>query len=253
MVLTRRRWPHLYLGNTPLFLTWHLYGSLPHKLYPPPGKQNSGKAFVWMDRYLDSARTGPVFLRQEAIARLLVESIRYNAEQLRYFDLQAFAIMPNHVHLLALPRVSPSRFMQTLKGYTARQANQLLQRAGQPFWQTESYDHSVRDLLEGQRIRAYIENNPVKAVVERQSAVESRDDSRLSKPDGLRHARLLAEGQLAFGIDQQPGERTTERQTGGHQKRCGPSVVSGDQRGERSGDDAAELASHVHDAGYRPG
>jgi REP element-mobilizing transposase RayT len=66
-------------------------------------------------------------------------------------------------HLLALPRVSPSRFMQTLKGYTARQANQLLQRAGQPFWQTESYDHSVRDLLEGQRIRAYIDNNPVKA------------------------------------------------------------------------------------------
>src|ERR1039457_7158811 len=100
MVLTRRRLPHLYLGNTPLSLTWHLYGSLPHKLYPPPGKQNSGQAFVWMDRYLDSARTGPVFLRQEAIARLLVESIRYNAEQLRYFDLQAFAIMPNHVHLL---------------------------------------------------------------------------------------------------------------------------------------------------------
>src|ERR1039458_1107820 len=163
MVLTRRRLPHLYLENTPLFLTWHLYGSLPHKLYPPPGKQNSGKAFVWMDRYLDSARAGPLFLRQEAIARLLVESIRYNAEQLRYFDLQAFAIMPNHVHLLALPRVSPGRFMQTLKGYTARQANQLLQRAGQPFWQTESYDHSVRDLLEGQRIRAYIENNPVKA------------------------------------------------------------------------------------------
>ena len=78
MVLTRRRLPRLYLENTPLFLTWHLYGSLPHKLYPPPGKQNSGKAFVWMDRYLDSARTGPLFLRQEAIARLLVESSRYS-------------------------------------------------------------------------------------------------------------------------------------------------------------------------------
>ena len=59
----------------------------------------------------------------------------------------------------------PCRYIdgQTLKGYTARQANQLLQRAGQLFWQTESYDHSVRDLLEGRRIRAYIENNPVKA------------------------------------------------------------------------------------------
>jgi REP element-mobilizing transposase RayT len=163
MLSTRRRLPHLYLENTPLFLTWHLYGSLPHKLYPPPGKQNSGKAFVWMDRYLDSARTGPVFLRQEAIARLLMESIRYSAEQLRYFDLQAFAIMPNHVHLLALPRVSPRRFMQTLKGYTARQANHLSQRAGQPSWQIESYDHAVREPPESQRIRAYIENNPVKA------------------------------------------------------------------------------------------
>ena len=50
MVLTRRRLPRLYLENTPLFLMW---------LYPPPGKQNSGKAFVWMDRYLDSARTVP--------------------------------------------------------------------------------------------------------------------------------------------------------------------------------------------------
>src|SRR5437660_513428 len=29
-----------------------------HALYPPPNKQNSGQAFVWMDRYLDSARVG---------------------------------------------------------------------------------------------------------------------------------------------------------------------------------------------------
>ena len=71
--------------------------------------------------------------------------------------------MPNHVHLLALPLVSPSRFMQTLKGYTAREANLVLNRTGQPFWQSESYDHAVRNRNEGERIRAYIESNPVKA------------------------------------------------------------------------------------------
>ena len=61
-----------------------------------------------------------------------------------------------------LPRVSPSRFLQTLEGYTAREANRLLGRTGQPFWQAESYDPAVRDDRESDRIKGYIENNPVK-------------------------------------------------------------------------------------------
>jgi hypothetical protein len=50
-----------------------------------------------------------------------------------------------------------------VKGYTAREANRLLGRTGQPFWQAESYDHWVRDDRESDRIKAYIENNPVRA------------------------------------------------------------------------------------------
>lgn len=146
-----------------MFVTWRLHGSLPYNLYPPPHKQNAGQAFVWMDRYLDSARSGPVYLREDAIARLVVASIHYGARELRYYYLHAFVVMANHVHLLALPRVAPSRFLQTLKGYTAREANLLLKRTGQPFWQTESYDHWARDRREWERIKAYIENNPVRA------------------------------------------------------------------------------------------
>jgi len=100
---------------------------------------------VWIDRYLDSARGGPLYLKQEPIAQLLVGSMRHGAEQLQYYDLHAFVVMVNHVHLLVLPRVSPSRFLQTVKGYTAREANRLLGLTGQPFWQAESYDHWVRD------------------------------------------------------------------------------------------------------------
>ena len=71
--------------------------------------------------------------------------------------------MPNHVHTLLLPMVPPSRLLQSLKGFTAREANKILQRTGEPFWQRESYDHWVRDAAESQRIAAYIEQNPVKA------------------------------------------------------------------------------------------
>jgi REP element-mobilizing transposase RayT len=116
-----------------------------------------------MDRHLDAACSGPVYLGQEGIAQIVQVSIRYGAQQLKYYDLHAYVIMANHVHMLVLPRVSPSRFLQTLKGYTAREANRLLVRTGQPFWQAESYDRWVRDEEQGKRIKAYIENNPVKA------------------------------------------------------------------------------------------
>jgi putative transposase len=62
-----------------------------------------------------------------------------------------------------LPKVSPSRLLQSMKGATARQANLILGRTGEPFWQAESYDHWVRDESEWRRIAVYIENNPVKA------------------------------------------------------------------------------------------
>jgi REP element-mobilizing transposase RayT len=39
----------------------------------------------------------------------------------------------------------------------------MLTRRGKAFWQDESYDHVVRSADEFQRIRAYIENNPVSA------------------------------------------------------------------------------------------
>jgi len=53
----------------------------------------------------------------------------------------------------------------TLKGTTAREANRLLSRTGEPFWQCESYDHWVRNDVECARIVRYIENNPVKAAL----------------------------------------------------------------------------------------
>jgi REP element-mobilizing transposase RayT len=71
--------------------------------------------------------------------------------------------MANHVHLLIRPAIAPAHLLKSLKGATAREANRLLGRTGESFWQKESYDHWVRDHAEFLRIRAYIEGNPVKA------------------------------------------------------------------------------------------
>jgi REP element-mobilizing transposase RayT len=43
------------------------------------------------------------YLRQPAIADMIVEAIHYNANNLGHYLLRAFVIMPNHVHLLATP------------------------------------------------------------------------------------------------------------------------------------------------------
>jgi REP element-mobilizing transposase RayT len=182
--VSSRRLPHLYPEGRWLFVTWHLHGSLPRALYPPPHK-SSGEAFVWMDRHLDTARSGPLFLRQDAIASLVLESL-FRGVELKHYELGSFVIMANHVHALLLPLIDPSRLLKSLKGSTARDANRVLGRTGQAFWQRESYDHWVRGENEWRRIAAYIENNPVKA-----GLVSRAEDYRWSSAHGIWRLRLL--------------------------------------------------------------
>ena len=161
--ISRRRLPHLYTVHQDLFVTWHLAGSLPSGLYPPTGKQKAGEAFVWMDSYLDMAKSGPLWLAREDVAMVVVREM----VNLELWDLHAFAVMGNHVHTLFTPMTTVSHVMKIVKGRTARNCNLLLGRSG-AFWQRESYDRAVRNAEEWQRILFYIENNPVKAgLVER--------------------------------------------------------------------------------------
>lgn len=93
---------------------------------------------------------------------------------MRFFDgqryeLLAYCIMPNHVHVVLTPLLkiagsyySLAGIMHSIKGFTARRANQLMGRSG-AFWLHESYDHCMRDEAELHRIITYVANNPVKA------------------------------------------------------------------------------------------
>ena len=162
MVMKRRRLPHFDVIGEPSFITFRLRGTLPASRPFPLANLTSGEAFVTMDRLLDQARCGPTFLKQPVIAGIVLASLQYGSA-IKHYDLHAWVIMPNHVHLLLTPQVSISKLLNSLKAATARRANLILQRTGQPFWQDESYDHVVRHRDEFQRIQHYIENNPVAA------------------------------------------------------------------------------------------
>lgn len=154
----RRRLPHFQPDQAHLFLTWRLWGSPSPKAngpYPTPGH-----AFVAQDRALDK-QPGPMWLQDPRIAGIVARAILSGEVERQFYELNGWVVMPNHVHLLIIPMVRVAVLMRWLKGSTARSANRILRRTGQPFWQDESYDHYLRQSSQVSRVVAYIEQNPV--------------------------------------------------------------------------------------------
>jgi putative transposase len=118
------------------------------------------------DAVLDQGK-GPDWLRKPEIAEQVAAAMHF-FDGKRY-DLVEYCIMSNHLHMVLTPlqkaaeaHYSLAQIMHTIKGYSARRANQLLGRSG-AFWLHESYDHCVRGAKELERILVYVVNNPVKA------------------------------------------------------------------------------------------
>ena len=116
-----------------------------------------------MDVHLDRAEFGPTWLAWPPIADRLVGTIRAAEADRRLCALHAYVVMPNHVHLLITPSKPLREVTKWIKGVSAREANRLLARTGERFWQDESFDHWARNQAQFEKIRGYIWNNPVKA------------------------------------------------------------------------------------------
>jgi hypothetical protein len=129
-VVSRETPATLLSPGATLFVTWRLFGSLPLK----------------------------------GIAALAAEALERGEDEYRLYERFAWVIMSNQVHLVMRTfRPSPAA-MRWIKGSTARSANLLLGRAGQPFWQYESYDHCIRNLDELNRAIRYVETTRLFAI-----------------------------------------------------------------------------------------
>jgi putative transposase len=153
----RRNLPHFQPDGATLFITFRLHGTL------PMASGRDGRAFAAADRELDRTAHGPTWLKQPRVAECVTETIQHGERVRTLYDLIAFVVMPNHVHLLIDPKAPAPKIMQFVKGASAKRANELLCRTGLRFWQDESFDHWVRSSKELGNIIRYIEFNPVRA------------------------------------------------------------------------------------------
>ncbi len=176
--------PHWKAEAATYFVTFRLAGTLPKTVLDKSAAEraeladraeNSGRKLSAaennrlrklysekIDAYLDAGH-GECWLARPEVAHLVAESLEYFAGE-RY-DLHAWTIMPNHVHVVLTPlgNHSLSGILHSWKSYTGTKANELLRRRGQSFWQRESYDHLVRDEKEFYRVCEYTVQNPVTA------------------------------------------------------------------------------------------
>jgi REP element-mobilizing transposase RayT len=163
----RRTLPHLESPNAIYFVTYRLADSLPPTAIPvayleiPTDTNKELSLSKRTEKLLDNS-AGECHLTKPEIAATIAESLKH-FEGVRY-HLQAWCIMPNHIHVVVQPREEwkLEKVVHTWKSYTANQANRALNRTGE-FWQREYYDHVVRDNEDLDRITRYVFENPKKA------------------------------------------------------------------------------------------
>ncbi|WP_445665342.1 REP-associated tyrosine transposase [Fodinibius sp. AD559] len=189
-----RNLPHWQPDYAEFFITFRLYNSLPVSAIRRIKKQknliekklknrsianDSSDKLSELRKYhqtifkkyedqLDQAKTGPTWLVNKKIAEIVCEAIHFRDNSI--YDLYAYCIMPNHVHLVLkmlqtnnnseIPALT--KVLQKLKSYTALRCNRILNRKGQ-FWQHESFDRVIRNQKELESTIRYVLNNPVKA------------------------------------------------------------------------------------------
>lgn len=185
----RRNLPHLQPPGGEYFITFNLQGSLPKKVISDmrafrkeqfksssSGKFPQDKAseierkiFLTYESVLDDSTSGPQWLKKASIAEVIKKSIHYRDNI--FYDLYAYCIMSNHVHIVFKHLTNNSSIkskhpitdiMGSLKKFTSRNCNIYLNRSG-AFWQSESFDRLIRNNNELTNVISYTIHNPVRA------------------------------------------------------------------------------------------
>ncbi len=177
---SRRHLPHWQQAGKIYFVTFRLKDSLPGDLLgqwrseksswmianPTPWTSETEAEFhrkfsTKIDRYLDDG-LGSCLLRDPLNAEIVEETFRH-FDGNRY-TLQAFVVMPNHVHLLVSLNGTAvlEKAVSSWKRYFATRINRQTNDAGE-LWQEDYFDRLIRDWDHFANVCRYIRNNPAKA------------------------------------------------------------------------------------------
>ena len=182
------RLPHMFDVDKPIFITFRLKFTIPkaviteleHRKHQwqeehdkmskaeqiENSKRKEGIFFAWFDQLLDNSPDVPKILQREDITEIVANALKYHDD--KRYQLLAYCIMPNHVHVLIFPLkdengniFAPAGITYSWKRFTSSRINKLLGKSGN-LWLRESFDRMVRDEEELGRTVEYILQNPVK-------------------------------------------------------------------------------------------
>ena len=151
--------PHISKYGYYQFVTFRTYDSVDSYLQKiiDSNIENSKKQYL-IDNYLDSSSSGRYL--NDKVLELTKNYILQQDNKL--FELIAFTIMPNHIHILFKEIMELSEAIRKLKGGLAFVINRELNMKGQ-FWANNYYDKMIRDERHFKIVYEYIKNNSIKA------------------------------------------------------------------------------------------
>jgi REP element-mobilizing transposase RayT len=158
-ILKHTNLPHISMQGYYQFVTFRTYDSIDDYLLKlqNSGESNSVKQQK-IDSYLDNSKNGAYLFED-----VLMELKRYILSQDKeIFDLVAFSIMPNHIHILFQEKIALDETIRVLKGGSSFVLNKLLNKKGS-FWAKDYYDKLIRNEQHFEIVYKYIKYNALKA------------------------------------------------------------------------------------------
>ena len=170
------RLPHWHQDDKYVFVTFRLADSLPQaklrvlqeekelwiKKHPKPWDVEDendyyDKFVSKIDEWLDS-NYGECLLKYPQNRKITEDALLFfDGER---YNLIAFVVMPNHVHLLMKMKKGTNieSVMRSLKSFTAKQINKVMHRSGR-LWQSEYFDRIIRSEDHYKNVLKYIVAN----------------------------------------------------------------------------------------------
>ena len=168
--------PHWHQDDKYVFVTFRLADSLPKaklrvlqeekeiwlKKHPKPWNVEDendyyDKFVSKIDKWLDS-NYGECLLKYPQNRKITENALLFfDGER---YNLKAFVVMPNHVHLLMQLKkgINIENVMRSLKSFTAKQINKVMHRSGR-LWQSEYFDRIIRSEDHYKNVLKYIVAN----------------------------------------------------------------------------------------------
>lgn len=157
--------PHYDRPYLTQMITFRLRDALPILLVAQGDKESRRQSDAdrrkRFERRLDAGH-GAWHLRDPRVSRMIEAAITY-FDSIRYY-LQAWVVMPNHVHVLIEPLGvwTVAQIIHSWKSFASKEANRILGLTG-ALWQREYFDRVVRDQDHFVKAVEYVHGNPMGA------------------------------------------------------------------------------------------